>query len=228
MKTLEPIGCLASCSIAPAPQFFIQIGAGAGDQDSRAGFRDGFTELIKSQNLTAADRIILVEPNPFNIPALGKCWEKYSIAEIHQVGIVEKNIAGISLPFYFTELDAPHFQVASFNPQHVLKHYRELDISDLTKVDVSTIDLSSFVQQVTNGSTITLLALDIEGLDSEVILDTDFSAINVRLVSFEHLHLGASKLKVQHHFDSCGFEMVGPGVDHNGYDWLYRKTTGIV
>ena len=55
-------------------RIFIQVGAGAGDQDSRAEFRDGFTEAIKKLELSQTDRVILVEPNPLNIAALKKCW----------------------------------------------------------------------------------------------------------------------------------------------------------
>ena len=71
-------------------KIFIQVGAGAGDLDSRAGFRDGFTEIVKSRQIESSDRIILVEPNPKNIFALRKCWCAYSAAEIYEVGIVPK------------------------------------------------------------------------------------------------------------------------------------------
>ena len=49
---------------------FIQIGAGAGDLDKRANCRDGFTEIIKSLPRHMIKKIILVEPNPLNIPLL--------------------------------------------------------------------------------------------------------------------------------------------------------------
>ena len=49
---------------------FIQIGAGAGDLDKRANCRDGFTEFIKRLPRQFIKKIILVEPNPLNIPLL--------------------------------------------------------------------------------------------------------------------------------------------------------------
>jgi hypothetical protein len=38
---------------------YIQVGAGAGDQDSRAGFRDGFSEYVKKLDPNLIKRIIL-------------------------------------------------------------------------------------------------------------------------------------------------------------------------
>jgi len=204
-------------------RIFIQVGAGAGDQDSRAEFRDGFTETVKKLELGQTDRIILVEPNPLNIAALKKCWAEYPQASIHQVGIVPRNMAGKPLTFYYTDLDAPHFQVASFNPDHVLKHYRNLSVSDLRTIEVGTIDLNTFIDNETQGRNIEVLCLDIEGLDAEVLLDTNFGKMNVNFVSFEHLHLGSDADAVAAHFEKSGYRKIGLGVDHNGYDHLYQK-----
>jgi FkbM family methyltransferase len=204
---------------------YIQIGAGAGDQDSRAGYKDEFTENIKKLKLSREDRVILVEPNPLNIPALTKCWSNIPQAQIHQLGIVPKAKSLQSLALYYTELDAPHFQVASFNPQHVLKHYTELTLPELQKIEVKTIDLETFLNQVTQDLKIELLSLDIEGLDAEVILDTNFSALNVNFVTFETLHLGKHAKTVHAHFKNAGFKPVkkNTSIKISSYDCLYQK-----
>lgn len=49
---------------------YVQIGSGAGNQDSRAQFRDGFSEHVKSLPRESVGRIPLVEPNAINIRAL--------------------------------------------------------------------------------------------------------------------------------------------------------------
>jgi FkbM family methyltransferase len=203
--------------------FFIQVGAGAGDRDSRANYRDGFTEIIKRARLSDSHRILLVEPNPFNLDKLRESWNEFSNIEIFQLGIVPKSFSGQVLRFFFTELDGPHYQVASFNSHHVLKHYLELKESDLQVIGVDTLDLKTFTDQTTQGEEIVLLALDIEGIDAEVLLDTDFSTMNVYLLSFERLHLGAREAEVITHLINCGFEYVGSGVDHNGFDVLWKK-----
>jgi FkbM family methyltransferase len=205
------------------PIYFIQVGAGAGDLDPRANFRDGFTELIKKLRLPESSRIILVEPNPFNLDQLKNCWNEFSNIEIFELGIVPKSYSQKILRFFFTELDKPHYQMASFNPQHVLKKYRNLKESDLNVINVDTLDLKTFLDQVTRGDKIALLALDVESLETEILLETDFSSINICFLSFERLHLGARELDVMTHLSNCGFEFVGSGVDHNGYDVLFQK-----
>ena len=191
--------------------------------DPRSNYRDGFTQVIKSLPISDNHRIILVEPNPFNINNLNKCWEKYSNIEIFQIGITEKYISGKDLDFFYTELDAPHYQVASFDARHVLKHYDTLDKSELKLLKVGSIDLESFIYNTAGTEEIALIALDIEGMDAEIILDTDFSKFNINFISFEYIHLGEKSNDVYKHLEKCGFYHVGYGVDHNGYDYLYRR-----
>jgi hypothetical protein len=64
---------------------FIQIGAGAGDLDVNTNCRDGFTEIIKSLPRHLIKKIILVEPNPLNIPLLKECWKDYPEAIIYEI-----------------------------------------------------------------------------------------------------------------------------------------------
>jgi|LauGreDrversion4_2_1035121.scaffolds.fasta_scaffold547634_1 FkbM family methyltransferase len=206
------------------PRYFIQVGAGAGDLDPRVNFRDGFTEVIKKLQLATDDHVILIEPNPFNIDNLKECWKDFQNKEIFQIGISQKQQSGKSLPFYYSELDGPHYQVASFEPNHVLKHYRSLSIENLEVISVPSVDLKTLIDKVTRGSHIVLLALDIEGIDAEIILETDFSAINVSLLSFEYLHLGDRSEAVADHLRKCGFRYIGVGVDFKGYDHLYCKS----
>jgi hypothetical protein len=111
-------------------KIYIQIGAGAGDQDERAGYRDGFTEYIKSLDKKEIDRILLVEPNPVNIPNLKKCWEDYSQVEIYNIGICSKTCVNKNITFYYVEEDAPHYQVFSMNKQHVRNHYPTEEIKE--------------------------------------------------------------------------------------------------
>lgn len=210
------------------PRFFVQIGAGAGDLDPRAKYRDGFSELLKSIPLQAHDKIMLVEPNPKNLNKLKECWRLYGGAHFFQVGIVPRKLVGTPLPFYFAEEDGPHYQVASFDAAHVLKHYPNLSIDKLATCDVSTIDLRTFLESSCVNGAINLLSLDIEGIDAEILLDTNFSGLHISLISIEHLHLGAKARQVINHMETFGFTYVGSGVDHNGYDWLFANTNRIV
>ena len=197
---------------------FIQIGSGAGDLDKRANYRDGFTEIIKSLPRQIIKKIILVEPNPLNIPFLKECWKDYPEAVIYEIGIVPKNYPNTSMELYYCPLDGPHYQVASINKNHIQKHYG--DNCELDKFIIPVKQLENFIHEITTEE-IELLALDIEGIDAEVLLDINFNNLKFKYISFEHLHLGNYKESVLNHFKNNNYEFLGLGVDTNGYDYLY-------
>lgn len=137
---------------------YVQIGAGAGDRDPGAGFRDGFSEYVKARTAGSRDRIVLVEPNPVNIPSLREAWEDYPQAEIHQLGICPPSAAAREITFYYAAEDAPHFQVFSMRPEHVLQHY---PAAELHEERVACVTLTDFLDDVLGDAHISLLALDI-------------------------------------------------------------------
>lgn len=200
---------------------FIQIGAGAGDRDPRANFRDGFSELVKSLPRDRIKKIILVEPNPVNIYHLNICWNEYSNAEIHQVAIVPKNLSGTKLNFYYCVNDGPHYQVASINRDHVIKHYETAEISDIKIISVDGIDLETFLVNTIGNENIELLSLDIEGIDSDILLDIDFTKLNISYLSYEYLHNGNKEPLIQEKLKHYGYIFKGYGVDHGDYDYLW-------
>lgn len=199
---------------------FIQVGAGAGDLVPRANYRDGFTELIKSLPKHRIKKIILIEPNPLNIPHLRECWKDYPEATIIEVAIIPKNIQRDKLNLYYCPDDKPHYQVASINKEHVKTHYGKDCV--INTFEINTEYLESLINKYTTQE-IELLSLDIEGIDDIVLLDLNFNNIHVKYISFEYLHLGNNKQKVIAHMNSNNFEYVGNGCDYNGYDWLYKK-----
>lgn len=202
---------------------YIQVGAGAGDQDSRAHFRDGFSEYVKRLLPSEIRKIVLVEPNPANIEGLSICWKEYPQSEIYQIGIVPKSELGNKIQFFIALQDAPHYQVASINSEHVLSHYPDLKLEDLVGREIVSKDLESFILECVGLEQVELLSLDVEGIDAEIILDTNLADLNVNLISFEHLHLGSKTAEVIDKMVRSGYQKIGIGVDHNGYDWLYQK-----
>jgi len=197
---------------------FIQIGAGAGDLDTRANCRDGFTEFIKSLPREFIRKIILVEPNPLNIPLLKECWKDYPESVIYELGIVPKNYQENTIDFYYCPSDAPHYQVASIKKSHIQKHYGE--DCQLKKFVIPVKKLEDFIHEVTTDE-IELLSLDIEGIDAEILLDIDFNNLKLKYLSFEHLHLGIHRPNVFTHLENNNYKYLGLGVDYNGYDYLF-------
>jgi FkbM family methyltransferase len=197
---------------------FIQIGAGAGDLDTRANCRDGFTEFIKSLPRESIRKIILVEPNPLNIPLLKECWKDYPQSVIYELGIVPKNYQENTIDFYYCPSDAPHYQVASIKKSHIQNHYGEH--CELKKFVIPVKKIEDFIHEVTTDE-IELLALDIEGIDAEILLDIDFNNLKLKYLSFEHLHLGIHRPNVLTHLENNNYKYLGLGVDTNGYDYLF-------
>ena len=205
---------------------FIQIGAGAGDKDSRANYRDGFTEFVKKLPKNRIKKIILVEPNPVNIPFLRECWKDYPEACIYELAIIPENINLKNIDFYYSLYDGPNYQVASIVKQHVLNHYSG-DNNVIESFSVPTIHINDFLNKYNdngNGNDeIELLSLDIEGIDSEIMLDLELDNIKVTYISFEYIHMGDNLEDVKKHLENNNFEYIGKGVDHNGFDYLYKQ-----
>jgi FkbM family methyltransferase len=194
---------------------YIQIGAGAGDQDPSANFIDGFTRMVKALDPATVGKVILVEPNAINIPFLKECWKDYPQAEIHNIGIVPSSCEDRTVTFYYSLGDGPHYQCTSVNRGHTGR-------DDLVEFQVTCDTLTDFLNKTVGKAYINVLALDIESLDGDVILDTDWSNFNVDQLSFEYMTLRNSDA-VKEHLENYGFEYVGKGLDRDGLDWMYQK-----
>uniref|UniRef100_A0A6C0B007 Methyltransferase FkbM domain-containing protein n=1 Tax=viral metagenome TaxID=1070528 RepID=A0A6C0B007_9ZZZZ len=199
---------------------YIQIGAGAGDLDSRSNYRDGFTEFIKRLPREHIKKIILVEPNPLNIPLLKECWKDYPESTIYEIGIVPKSYQNDTIDLYYCPLDGPHYQVASIKKSHIQKEGHYGPNCELQKFNISATHLENFINGITTEN-IELLSLDIEGVDAEVILDTNFTNLKLKYLSFEHYHLEDKREQVLNHLKNNNYEFLGLGVDYQGFDYLY-------
>jgi hypothetical protein len=201
---------------------FVQIGAGAGDLDERTRCKDGFTEFIKNLPINRIKKIILVEPNPVNIPFLRECWKNYPQAHIYEIAIIPECIKNESVEFFYSLYDGPNYQVSSIKKQHVLNHY--CGDNDVVKsFNVNAININNFLNKYVGNHEIELLALDIEGIDSEIVLDLNFDNINVKYFSFEYIHMGDKLEDVKNHLISNNFNYIGKGADYNDFDYLYKR-----
>jgi FkbM family methyltransferase len=201
---------------------FIQVGAGAGDLDTRADCRDGFTEFIKSLPRSRVKKIILIEPNPANLHLLRQCWKDYPEAIIYELAIIPKDIRVDSITFYYCKYDYPHYQVASIKKSHVQKHY---PFETIDSINVPTKTIDNFIKEIIGNDTIELLSLDIEGIDAEIALDLPLSDLKVKYLSLEFIHLLDKEQTVYSYLSSNNFEFLGTGVDYQGFDKLYRNNS---
>lgn len=199
---------------------FVQIGAGVGDKDPRTSFRDGFAELVKAQDQSTVGRIILVEPNPINHVKLMECWAGYSV-QIYPIGVRSSSEPNDELTFYYCKEDGPYYQTFSMNKHHVLKHYPK---GTIETAKIRTVTINEFLAVCCPGP-IEMLALDVEGIDAEILLDIDWGKFDIRNVSFEHIHLDNKAQSVYNMLEGFGYVHKGRGLDPFGYDTLYSKET---
>jgi len=126
---------------------------------------------------------------------------------------------------FYSKDDKPHFQVASILKSHVKKFYPS---SSINKIDVKTLNISNFLKEVTNNSKIEYLALDVEGIDFEILFSLNLKNINIKNISIETLHINKLKKKqLARHLLKNGFVYKGKGFDINGYDTLFSKSNNF-
>ena len=85
------------------------------------------------------DEIFLVEANPKNISKLEASYKNFSNVKIFNIGISVKNEE--KLEFFYTEDDAPHYQVCTTKIDHLKKHYPN---SIISKFRISAFSINDF------------------------------------------------------------------------------------
>ena len=189
----------------------VQIGAGVG--------RDHVYNFLKDKS---SNRIILVEPMQFHHEKLKSCYEE--IALKNQVSydwccIVPPPCEKDFVTIYYSVDDAPDYQVASINKQHILKHgYKEESIRSF-QVLQTTLESILDYHHLTE---IDYLFLDIEGIDAEVFLSFNLNKYEIKNIQIEHLHLGNQKDAVVQKFFDAGYRII-EAVGGIGFDTLFTK-----
>ena len=204
---------------------YVHIGAGAGDLDAGAHFRDGFSEFVK-ENDDQNKKIYLVEANPSNISKLKESWKDYRNVEIFNFAITASKFYEKKIKFYYSLNDAPHYQQFSSNIEHVKKNYKDLDKIKFKYID--SVKINDFLYKNFKNEIINFFSIDIEGMDYDVIQDINLKEYEIINFSFEHLHLNFyQKIKVFKKFLKFDYSYNGSGIDHNDFDWTFKKKKNI-
>jgi len=204
---------------------YVHIGAGAGDLDAGAHFRDGFSEFVK-ENDDQNKKIYLVEANPSNISKLKESWKDYRNVRIFNFAITSSKQDEKRLKFFYSLDDAPHYQQFSNDIEHVKKNYKDLDRIKFKYIDC--VKINEFLDRNFNNEIINFFSIDIEGMDYDVIQDINLEKYEIINFSFEHLHLNIrQKIEVFKKFLKFNYSYNGSGIDHNDFDWTFRKKKNI-
>ena len=197
---------------------FVHLGAGAGDLDERANFRCGFTEFIK-KNVKSQDKIFVLEANPKNIPKLRECYKNFSNTNIYNLGISIDDKK--KLHFYYTEDDAPHYQICTTKIEHLRKHYPN---SNIKKFEIKSLSVNEFFKENIKENIIDYLSIDLEGIDFDALMSINMKTFDIKNISIEFIHLTSlEKKKMIKYLNQFGYSYVGNGYDHNNFDFLFKR-----
>lgn len=180
----------------------IQIGACIG--------QDHVTQFYNDDN-----ELHIVEANKMHIPAL---QEQYQKASILNAAIVVSANHGKKMAMYYSVNDGPKYEVTSLLKSHVAKHGYTDD--SIKKIYVKCIGLTEYLRKINKA--IEILFLDIEGLDEDVLLDTDLSKFNIANIQVERLHLRNKEL-LQQHLNKHGYYETDDTYDRFGYDRIWKR-----
>jgi FkbM family methyltransferase len=205
--------------------YYVQIGAGAGDCDAAANFRDGFSSYVKGLAMETKDQIVVVEANKFNIESLKFSWEKFSNVTVYHLAIGSQDYkAEDTLELFYSLDDGPHFQISSTLKQHVRNFFKESSIKSFM---VPCMDINTFLNMACQGNQIELLATDIEGADVAVLTKLDLSLFDIHRISFEKSH-GTKDLRIlEKKLKSSGYRKAGMGMDPHNTDVLWVKPQSL-
>tara|TARA_B100001063_G_scaffold245313_1_gene280648 strand:- start:559 stop:1260 length:702 start_codon:yes stop_codon:yes gene_type:complete len=197
---------------------FLHIGGGAGDLDPSTGFQDGFSRFVKKHK-SKIKNIFIIEANPSNIKTLRKSWQKYKSVKIFNFAITSKKKDKIK--FFFSEKDAPYYQLFSSNIKHIKIHFPN---SQIKSKQIRAVKINDFLLKYFKNRQIDYFSIDIEGSDYEVIMSLDLKKYNIQNISLEYLHLKKiQKIKILEKLNKNGYSYYGFGLDHNKIDWYFKK-----
>ena len=197
---------------------FLHIGGGAGDLDPTTNYRDGFSEFVKKYK-SKNKKIFIVEANPINISTLKKSWKKFNYVKIFNFGITDKKSSKIK--FYYSENDAPHYQLFSTDFNHVKRNYPN---SIIKNKNIKCLNINFFLEKFFKKKKIDYFSIDIEGGDYQVLKKLNFKKFDIKNISLEYLHLNKTqKKKIIRKLINNGYSYCGFGIDHNKIDWLFEK-----
>lgn len=177
---------------------FIQIGAHIGNEEDYVGQR------LSTGELTCG---IFIEPNPKAFAFLSQKFKNNSNFYLEQIAITNYNGKAI--------LNIENFdnnglsQIASINEEFIQNHPWSVGFS-ITKLKVNCETLNSLWQRY-KLEHVKYLFVDTEGNDFNILINTDFSKLNIDKILFEHMHTDGVHVTSQNYYTLLEY------LKNNGY-----------
>lgn len=198
--------------------FFVQVGAYDGKES------DPIRDFVHSRHWKG----LLVEPQPDAFERLKQNYAGCNGLLFENAAIAERNGR---LPFYKLKQEyaslfhSDHRMLASFAPEHILKHLsKPMDAGQvLSVVEVPCLTFMSLLAKH-RVNHVNLLQIDAEGYDYEIIKTIDFNTVKPDIIRFEHAHLDAyKKIECIELLLSQSYKLVIGGYDVTAFQsrWMY-------
>ena len=162
-------------------------------------------------------KVILVEPVPYNIDLLKVNTAKYNNITIEISAVSEKNEIK---KFYYVKLDAveklgKHWAsgIGSFDKQHILNHKNKrflVSETDIEQIDIQYLTFSNLVEKYSIYS-IDLLQIDVEGAEFEILNSINFEKIEIKKIIFEFKHFDGTFI------DGPNLKLIKEKLIHSNY-----------
>jgi hypothetical protein len=192
----------------------VQLGANKGS--------DELSEYLLS-NYETLEFGLFVEAHSLHIPELKNCYSKYPNAIVENIAIKVPHQEEDILTIYYHTEDGPNYAISSCDIDHINRHIQwpgsRLIGGEIKSFDVSCITLEQLFEKYSIFN-LDWLYLDVEGLDSEILLTFDWKKYSIKRVEFEYLHLGYYKDAIRNMFFGMGYTQVD-SLHIN--DWAFEK-----
>jgi hypothetical protein len=193
----------------------IQIGSNKGNDDLSQHLLSNFEELEFG---------LFVEAIPLHIADLKKCYSKFNNIFIENVVIKPHLYDSNEIKFYFLTSNGPDYGISSCSKEHIEQHIR--DIPGLCGGKILEFNLPCMTMENLfdkyDVKSLDLLLLDVEGIESDILLNFNWEKYDIKRVQFEYIHLKEKTDAVKNMFLEMGYKQVKP-IDRFNFDWAFEK-----
>lgn len=173
---------------------------------------DDFFNAVKKQD--DVELLILVEPFPHHEDVIRRCYAGYNYELVQKAIVADEAISEITM--YASNDGGAYGAVSSFSESHVTKH--GVGVMDRCVLPAITATKLFEEYKITE---LDLLAVDIEGLDVDVITSIDLDKFKIKRICYEHLHCDNARLDA--YLTEYGYSLVHDSTWETPWDSIYER-----
>lgn len=194
----------------------VQIGSNKGNDDLSRYLKQHHKDLKFG---------LFVEANSLHISDLTECYKNYSNVFIENIAIKIPDHLENNLQFFYHTKDGPLYAITSCKKEHIEKHIEmcpHLAGGEIKSFNVPCITIRDLFKKY-QIQDLDWLLLDVEGIDAEILLTTDWNLYDIKRIEFESLHLNEHQEKIEQMFKRLNYVRTN---SLNLYDQAWVKNTG--